>query len=293
MSDGEVCKRILITGSAGQLGFELLRRCPEGIECQGVDLPELDITNREQVARLAGDFRPEVLVNAAAYTAVDKAESDEAAALAVNVDGPANLAAVARKAGARMIHISTDFVFDGSGKRPYREDDPPDPLGVYGRTKLLGEEAVLRELPGAVIIRTSWLYSSHGNNFVQTMLRLMGEKPRLKVVDDQIGSPTWAGGLAEAVLTTIRNPKARGIYHWSDSGSLSWYQFAVAIQEEALVQGLLDKPVEIVPVPGSEYPTPARRPAYSVMDTSKISRELGLFPAPWRENLRLMLKELL
>ena len=293
MNDEATCKRILITGSAGQLGFELQRRCPEGIEGVGGVFPEVDITDVGQVEALLRDIRPGVLINAAAYTAVDKAESDEATATAVNVDGPENLALAAGPAGVRIIHVSTDFVFDGKAGRPYREDDPAAPLGVYGKTKLQGERAVLQGSPGAVIIRTSWLYSCHGNNFVKTMLRLMAEKPLLKVVNDQVGSPTWAAGLADALLAIARNPVARGVYHWSDSGSISWYQFAVAIREEALELGILDQPAEVLPVPGTEFPTPAKRPAYSVLDTSRIRRELGLSPAPWRENLRKMLREIL
>ena len=285
-------RKILIAGSLGQLGFELLKSKPGGTECLGADLPETDITNREQVLGICREYKPDLIINAAAYTAVDKAETDVELAAAVNIGGAANLAGAAESTGAKMIHISTDFVFDGSSGRPRREDDPTGPLGVYGRTKLEGEKAVLKESPGAVIIRTSWLYSSHGANFVKTMLRLMADGKTLKVVSDQVGSPTWAGGLAMAVWKAAGSGAMEGIYHWSDCGVASWYDFAVAIQEEALGLGLLKNPGEILPVPGEEYPTLAERPAYSVMDTSKIRDELGLPGVHWRKQLRMMMKEL-
>jgi dTDP-4-dehydrorhamnose reductase len=284
--------KVLVTGSRGQLGFELMKRCTAGIECRGVDLPEADITSMEQVLGLCGEFSPDVLINAAAYTAVDRAESEEEAARRVNVDGAANAASACRVSRCRLIHISTDFVFDGASRRPYRITDKPAPLGVYGKTKLLGEEAVLKELPGAAVVRTSWLYSSHGKNFVKVMLALMAEGEQLKIVSDQVGSPTWAGSLAEALWAAVSRPDFRGIHHWSDNGSTSWFEFAVAIQEEAFKLGLLQGKVEIVPVRGVDYQALAARPAYSVMDTSETRRELGMNGSPWRDNLRIMLKEL-
>lgn len=284
--------KVLITGSGGQLGYELMKRCPAGMECRGADLPEVDITSMDQVGRLCTEFRPDVLINAAAYTAVDRAETEEAAARSVNVEGAGNLAAAAKSCGSRLIHISTDFVFDGASSRPYRVSDPTGPLGVYGKTKILGEKAVLRESPDSVVIRTSWLYSSHGKNFVKTMIKLMAERKQLKVVCDQVGSPTWAGGLAVALWSTVGKPGMKGIFHWSDNGVASWYDFAAAIQEEAVLLGLLRGRTEILPIKGEEYPTPARRPWYSVMDTSETRKELGLRGVHWRENLRIMLREL-
>ena len=285
--------KVLITGSNGQLGFELMKRCPGETECRGVDLPEIDITNRDHVNGLCDDFRPDVLINAAAYTAVDQAETEEEAAFAVNVDGAGNLAEAARSCGSRLIHISTDFVFDGASGRPYQVSDPAVPRGVYGKTKLLGEQAVLRELPDAVVIRTSWLYSSHGKNFVRTMLQLMGKGKPLKVVCDQVGTPTWAGGLAAVLWEAVRRPGLRGIYHWSDNGVASWYDFAVAIQEEAVRLGLLERIVEILPIKGEDHRTPAARPSYSVMDIADTRKKLGLQGTHWRENLRIMLRELI
>jgi dTDP-4-dehydrorhamnose reductase len=284
--------KVLVTGSSGQLGYELMKRCPAGTECRGVDLPEVDITSREQVLGLCGEFRPDVLINAAAYTAVDRAESEEEAARRVNVEGAENAASACRLLGCRLIHISTDFVFDGASRRPYRITDQPAPLGVYGKTKLLGEKAVLKELPGAAVVRTSWLYSSHGGNFVKTMLRLMGETEELRVVCDQVGSPTWAGGLAAALWLLVKRPEEKGIFHWSDLGVASWYDFAVAVYEEALLLGILRHGVQVIPVPSEAYPTQARRPSYSVMDTARIRDALGISGVHWRENLRTMLREM-
>ncbi len=284
--------KILVTGSKGQLGYELMKRCPAGTECLGVDLPDADITSREQVVRLCREFSPDVLINAAAYTAVDRAETEEEAARRVNVDGAENAAAACRLSGCRLIHISTDFVFDGASHRPYRVTDQPAALGVYGETKLLGEKAVLKELPEAAVVRTSWLYSSHGRNFVKTMLSLMAEGKQLKIVSDQVGSPTWAGGLAEALWEAVRVPGFSGIHHWSDNGAASWYEFAVAIQEEAVSLGLLAGKTRIEPIKGRDYPSPAARPAYSVLDTSETRQALGMEGKQWRENLKIMLREL-
>ncbi len=285
-------EKVLITGSNGQLGFELRKRCPDEIEILGVDLPEADITDRDHVNGLCADFRPDVVINTAAYTAVDRAETEKKTAFAVNVDGAGNLAEAARSFGSRLVHISTDFVFDGASSRPYRVSDPASPLSVYGKTKLLGEQAVLRELPDAVVIRTSWLYSSHGRNFVRTMLPMMGNGKQIKVVYDQVGSPTWAGGLAAVLWEAVRRPVLRGTYHWSDNGVASWYDFAVAIQEEAVRLGLLEGFAEILPITGEDHPTQAARPFYSVMDTSEIRENLGIRGSHWRENLKIMLREL-
>lgn len=284
--------RVLVAGSKGQLGYELLKRSPGGSECLGVDLPETDITNLESILKICFDFQPEVVINAAAYTAVDRAEVEVETARLVNAVGAGNLAEVAEESGSRLISVSTDFVFSGDANRPYKVTDPADPLGIYGKTKLDGERKVREKSPGASIVRTSWLYSSHGNNFVKAMLRLMKERDELKVVCDQVGSPTWAGGLAEALWMMAGKPEARGIYHWSDLGVASWYDFAVAIFEESLLLGLVPDRVRVVPVSSEAYPTPARRPFYSVMDTSKIRGLLGIPGVHWRENLRKMLREL-
>ena len=284
--------KMLIIGANGQLGSELLRTCPDRCLAAGIDLPQIDITDPVQTGRILAAHQPDWVVNCAAYTQVDQAESDPETARAVNSDGPANLAGAARKLRAGFIHISTDFVFSGDQGRPYKPGDMPAPGSVYGRTKLAGERAVLDILgKDALIIRTAWLYASSGNNFVKTMLRLMKEKESLSVVDDQIGTPCWAKGLAAAVWAAAAKD-LKGIFHWTDAGVASWYDFAVAIQEEALAAGLLDRSIPIHPVPTSEYPTPARRPAFSVLDKKDLVAATGIPPVHWRRQLRQMLREL-
>ena len=285
-------ERILVTGSGGQLGYELLKRVPEWCDCLGVDLPDFDLADRDGCHRLVSEFRPGMIINAAAYTAVDRAESEPGAARKVNALGAGNIAAAARSAGSGLIHISTDFVFDGRSFRPYTPNDAANPLSVYGKTKLEGEREVFNENPGSSVVRTSWLYSSHGGNFVKTMLRLMSAREELTVVSDQVGIPTWAGGLAEALWRMIEKSGLAGVYHWSDLGIASWYDFAVAIEEEARELGLVKGGARIIPVGGGSYPAEAERPFYSVMDTSLLRNALGLAGEHWRVNLRKMLREL-
>jgi dTDP-4-dehydrorhamnose reductase len=283
----------LILGSKGQLGVALVATRPVGQDIVGLDLPELDITNPEALRTICRKVQPDVIVNAAAYTAVDAAESDEAAAVAVNADGPANIAIAASETGARLIHISTDFVFDGSATTPYSPNMAPSPLSVYGRTKLAGEQAVLAALPDTgMVIRTAWLYSVTGNNFVKTMLRLMRERDELGVVADQRGTPTWANSLAETIWKAIEADNVAGTFHWTDFGEASWHEFAVAIQAEGLAAGLLDRLIPINPITSDQYPTPAHRPAYSVLDCSATEQALGVERRPWRDNLTAMLREL-
>jgi len=226
------------------------------------------------------------VVNAAAYTKVDAAEDTPDLAEQINHLAVANLARATQQNGARLIQISTDFVFDGMASHPYRPDAPTAPLNIYGKTKLAGEAAAGTT---ALIVRTSWLYSAYGNNFVATMLRLMREKPTLRVVDDQIGTPTSAHALAEAIWDLAATDRT-GILHYSDSGVASWYDFAVAIMEEAVVLGLLDHLVEVLPIPASEYPTPAKRPHFSVLDKCDTIAAIGRVPAHWRANLRDVLR---
>ncbi|UCF36388.1 MAG: dTDP-4-dehydrorhamnose reductase, partial [Acidobacteriota bacterium] len=245
--------KTLITGSKGQLGFELMRTKPAHCQIHAHDVDELDITDLEEVRTFVSSLKPDVIINAAAYTAVDRAETEKETAFLINAKGPGNLAMVSREVGARIIHISTDFVFDGELGRPYRPDVKPNPVSAYGESKLAGETEVLSGNPDrAVIVRTSWLYSLNGNNFVKTMINLMKSRPNLRVVADQIGSPTWAKTLAEAIWEFARNPELIGIYHWADSGVASWYDFAVAIMEEALQYGLLERPIPVHPIPSSE-----------------------------------------
>jgi dTDP-4-dehydrorhamnose reductase len=284
--------KVLVTGSDGQLGRELMKTSPDGWTVVGVDMPGVDITDEKQVNRLMSKIQPDWVINCAAYTHVDRAESDPDAAHAVNCDGAANLARAAWQGGARLVHISTDFVFSGNQYRPYQPDDVPAPVSVYGKTKLAGETAV-RDLLGkeALIIRTAWLYAACGNNFVKTMIRLMVEKDALSVIDDQIGTPCWAGGLAEVVWAAVEK-RLCGVFHWTDAGVASWYDFAVAIQEEAADAGLLDRIIPVYPVPTHQYPTTAKRPAFSVLDKTGLVAATGIRPWHWRTRLRQMLGQL-
>lgn len=237
--------------------------------------------------------RPTLVINTAAYTAVDAAEREVERAEAVNVLGAANVAEGAGRVGARMIQVSTDFVFDGSQGRPYTVEDPPRPLGVYGRTKLAGEREVAGRLGSrALILRTAWLYSGRGRNFVLTMLSAMKEREEVRVVSDQIGTPTWVRSLADALWAAAGQSSLHGVHHWTDAGVASWFDFAAAIQEEALSLGLLQRAVPIRALRTEQYPTLARRPSYSVLDKSETWAALKLYPPHWRVNLRHMLQGL-
>ncbi len=283
--------KVLVLGCDGQLGVELAGSVPENVEFIGLDLPILDITDAHKVLECCRKARPDVIVNAAAYTAVDKAEADVQGATAVNVEGARNIAVAARGVAARLIHISTDYVFDGTRSTPYEVGSMTNPLGVYGRTKRDGELAVLEESPGAaVVIRTAWLYSKTGSNFVKTMLRLMNDRDEIQVVSDQFGTPTWAASLAAAIWAFVDSPAHSGIFHWTDGGQTSWLEFAVAIQQEALALGLISRKIPIRAVETKDYPTATRRPRYSVLDCSSTQAALGLKPEPWRNNLCEMLK---
>lgn len=278
--------KALITGASGQLGRALVACAPDRMALFALPSAALDITNRAAVEVAIRDHSPDLVINAAAYTKVDAAENMPDLAERVNHVAVANLAQATQQNGARLIQISTDFVFDGMASHAYRPDAPTAPLNVYGKTKLAGEAAAG---PAALIVRTSWLYSAYGNNFVATMLRLMRERSMLRVVDDQIGTPTSAHALAEAIWDLAATDRT-GILHFSDSGVASWYDFAVAIMEEAVAIGLLDHPVEVLPIPASEYPTPARRPHFSVLDKRDTITAIGRVPAHWRANLRDVLR---
>ena len=278
--------KVLVTGAGGQLGFELQRTAPERITVVALSSRDCDVGDAAAVTAVLRRENPDLIINAAAYTAVDKAESDQAAAARVNEAGPANLASH----GIRVLHVSTDFVFDGSQGRPWKPDDAARPLSVYGLTKLAGEAPVLAM--GGLVLRTSWVYSTHGGNFVKTMLKLMATRPALRVVADQIAAPTWARGLAQVLWRCAQMPSIRGIQHWHDAGSASWYDFAVAIGEEACATGLLPREVPVAPITTADFPTPARRPAFSLLDCAETWRLLGEAPPHWRSQLRLMLAEL-
>jgi len=283
---------ILLIGSNGQLGWELQRTVPDGISLTSLDYPEIDIRNPESVRQTINLYSPDWVINAAAYTAVDKAEADIENAYAVNATGIQYLAEAVQSSGGRLAHVSTDFVFSGEQAIPYRSTDVPSPCCVYGQSKLQGEQALMQTLPErSFVIRTAWLYSAHGQNFVKTMLRLMSEKEELSVVDDQFGTPTWAKGLALALWRGIENDLV-GTFHWSDAGVASWYDFAVAIQEEAYPLGLLDRSIPIQPVSTDQYPTPAQRPPFSVLEKRSTWDALTMEGTHWRKQLRLMLGEL-
>ena len=287
--------RVAIAGSdRGQLFHELHRTCPDDVELvalTGANGQRLDIRDADAVRRAVEAIAPEALINAAAWTGVDKAESEPEAAHAVNARGAAHLATAAAGVGAHVVQISTDFVFGGSDGRPFPTDAPTAPLGVYGQSKLEGERRVRDVAPAASIIRTAWVYSSHGQNFVHSMLRLMRERDELGVVADQIGAPTWARSLAEACWTAARQ-RVSGTWHWSGAGVASWYDFALAIRDESMRLGLLQRATPVRPLATREYPTPAVRPAYSVLELGPSSAALGLQPDHWRADLVRMLGEL-
>ncbi len=302
--------RVLITGKCGQLACELEKSVPENVDIITFDSLKLDITNQAMVNEVLITHSPDIVINAAAYTAVDQAEVDKEAAHAVNENGSKYLALVCKEIDAQLIHISTDFVFDGTQTTPYQTHDKPNPINIYGESKLQGETKIGQILgEQAIIIRTAWLYSVSGNNFVTTMLRLMAEKDQLSIVYDQVGTPTWAKGLAEMIWALVQAQGTRNknqdtllceralnfeptILHWTDAGVASWYDFAVAIQELALKKGLLDKAIPIRPIPASSYPTLAKRPNFSVMD--KVSAEMasGVETKHWMSQLSIMMDEL-
>lgn len=283
-------KKLLITGAKGQLGSCLhdIIGHRDDVDALFTDVDELNLTDADAVIQAVGEFKPDYIINCAAYTAVDRAESDEECAGRVNADAPANLARAAKAHGARLIHISTDYVFSGENHRPWREDDVPAPRSAYGRTKLLGEQFVTEILPEqSVILRTAWLYSPYGNNFVKTMLRLSAERKEIRVVADQIGTPTSAMTLARAVMAVVDSGSWHpGIYHLTDAGVASWYDLAVC----ALRQAGAD--TSVVPVTTEDYPTPTQRPAYSVLAKEKFTNTYHFSLPHWQEALAECLKAL-
>jgi len=285
--------KVFITGSnRGQLYWELRRTVPHGVTV--LDVPErLDITDRDAVSSTTKKLIPDVIINAAAYTAVDTAESEPAQAARVNTEAVENLCMAATAVGAHLIHVSTDFVFGKGNGAPFPEDAPVAPVSVYGKTKLAGEQLLQRQMPdSSLIVRTAWVYSSHGNNFVKTMLRIMNERGEVGVIADQIGSPTWANALARA-LWQAAILRASGVMHWTGAGVASWYDFAVAIAEEGRAAGLLERDVLVRPLTTAQYPTPAARPHYSVLELTRTWERLDSSAAHWRDDLRTMLKELI
>ena len=274
---------ILVTGQHGQLGSELklLSAAYPGYRFFFADVQELDITDEQKVNDFFKENKPAICINAAAYTAVDKAETDREMAMKVNAEAVGILARNCNTLHAKFIHVSTDYVFNGNADQPYKEDHPVDPVNYYGLTKLKGEEAAISENPSSVIIRTSWVYSRFGNNFVKTMLRLMKERDSLNVINDQYGSPTYAADLAEVILKIVTSGKyTPGIYHFSNEAHITWFDFAEAIKDIAELKCIVN------PIDTAGYPTPAKRPHYSVMDKKKMQSTFGIELQNWKDSLK-------
>jgi dTDP-4-dehydrorhamnose reductase len=289
--------KLLLVGSNGQLGWELVNAAKAcGLDCDGIDTPQFDLRDKDVVERTVGRRKFSLIVNAAAYTAVDKAELERNEAFAVNAEGPRYLARVCAKHHLPLIHISTDYVFDGNKKSPYIESDPICPIGVYGESKAAGEKAVWETLETHIILRTSWLYSSHGNNFVKTILRLASEREELRVVADQYGCPTYAADLAAAILDLAKQISSAGsvqwgVYHYCGRGVTTWHGFAQKICElSKKYASMLVK--EIKAISTDEYPTPATRPSYSVLDCFKMESVFKIQTRPWQDSLADMLARL-
>ncbi len=284
-------RRVIVVGGGGQIGRALLATAPPHMSVTGLARSALDITRPQDIAAAIRRHRPDMLINAAAYTAVDAAEAAPLAAFATNTSGPRTLATVAARHGVRMVHLSTDFVFDGLRSTPYPPDAQRSPINVYGESKAAAELAVAEALPDALIVRTAWVYAAAGRNFVTTMLRRMKGGGPIHVVSDQIGTPTHARSFATCLWSLV-DTDARGLWHLTDSGTASWHDFATAIAEEASARGIIPRPPRIEPIPAAEYPTPARRPAYSVLDCAATWASIGRVGPAWRDELTRMLSSL-
>jgi dTDP-4-dehydrorhamnose reductase len=281
---------VLVTGANGQLGKELQAHAAgySGFQFIFLSREDLPIHHFPLVRNFFDVYKPVVCINAAAYTAVDRAEAEKELAFLINGEAVGHLAALCKEYGTRFIHISTDYVFDGQSPNPYRETDPVAPINVYGASKLDGEIRCRQNNPDALVLRTSWVYSEFGSNFVKTMLRLMKEKPQVSVVSDQIGAPTYAADLAQAILEIISKKEWQGgLFHYANKGRISWYDFAIAIKE------LSGSHCEVVPIPTTAFPTPARRPSFSLLDTTHFSSIFGISIPDWKESLRSCLKKIL
>lgn len=283
--------RVLVTGAAGQLGAAVCRLAPPGIDLVQANRGTLDITRAADVLATLVERRFQAVINCAAFTRVDAAEDEPEAALAVNATGVRNLAEAARQTGARVLHFSTDYVFSGESGRAYRPEDPPYPLNQYGATKLAGERAFQESGASGVIVRTAWLYSMSKDSFPGKILARLRRDGRVSVVDDQVGTPTSTAQLAAFTWQLLRRPEIAGCLHWTDGGVASWYDFAVAIAEEATLRGLLDSGAIVEPVSSAGHPSRARRPAFSVLDKHATSLLVGVVPLHWRQALRAMLEE--
>lgn len=289
--------RVLITGAQGQLGHELMRLASQGFDTVGMGSAELDISDAERVAAVIAELQPQLIINAAAYTAVDKAESEMERAWAVNRDGVAHLAVAAERLSIPVLHVSTDYVFAGDAREPYRECDPTGPTGVYGTSKLGGELELAAKCSRYMILRTSWVFAAQGNNFVKTMLRLGRERDQLGVVADQQGCPTSAASIARALWTLAMQYRDLGSLHWgtyhfSGTPACTWHEFALEIFRQGHQHGLITKIPQVRGIDSAEYPTPAKRPAWSVMDCSKLREQLGISQPDWRLELAAVITEL-
>jgi dTDP-4-dehydrorhamnose reductase len=285
--------RVLVTGAKGHVGRALGRTLPAGVQAFMLGREELDITEPEQVARTVARLRPDAIINAAAYTAVDRAEQEQQAACAANELGPRYLARAAAANGARLLHISTNFVFDGAASEPYLPTHAPSPINVYGVTKRDGEDAVLAELPErSVVLRTSWIYAPSGRNLLRALLDVFRERGGADVVADQIAAPTTADSVAEALWQIAAQPQLQGIHHWCDEGIVSRYEFAREIAAQALEHRVIDRPAVVRPIATADYPAPARRPLFSALDTRATQQALGIRPQQWQTNLRQVMSEL-
>jgi dTDP-4-dehydrorhamnose reductase len=284
--------RVLLTGAAGQLGQALIASCPDGVKLRPLDRRRLDLSDAEACARAIEEFGPDWVINAGAYTAVDRAETEPELAMAVNAGAPEALAHALQQRGGRLLQLSTDFVFNGSQGHPYQPQQPVDPLGVYGASKAAGELAVQSSMDASrfCILRTSWVYGPVGHNFLRTMLRLLTERDEVGVVADQVGCPTATSGLAQACWAVL-SQELIGVHHWSDFGVASWYDFAEAIAEIGVQIGLLKNPACIHPITTIAYPTPAKRPGYSLLDCVETRELLKLPGLHWRAALREVMSD--
>ena len=291
-------KKILVTGANGQLGMELQQLAPgnPGFDFVFTTREQLPLDDLNAINRFISEHKPQYCINCAAYTAVDKAESEKELAYRVNAEAPGEMAAACKKNNIQFIHVSTDYVFNGNGTAPYKEDEQTDPVNLYGASKLEGEKLVMKNDPNAIIIRTAWVYSEFGKNFVKTMLRLMADKEQISVVSDQYGTPTYAADLAEAIMkiiSTFENPTSHspltthnGIYHFSNEGQITWYDFAVAIKD------IIGSSCKVNPITTPQYPTPAKRPAYSVLDKTRIRDTFNIPIKDWKASLTVCLDKI-
>lgn len=289
--------RVLITGAHGQIGHELVRLAPSDINLVTPNSNTLDISQAEQVQQALESLKPDLIINAAAYTAVDKAETDAERAYAVNHGGPLNLAQAAHARQIPLLHISTDYVFDGQASCAYQESDFTNPSSVYGSSKLAGELAIQQHCAQHIILRTSWVFGTAGHNFVKTMLRLGQERDALSIVADQQGCPTSAQSIAQALWHIVAHCRSQatpawGLYHYSGTPACTWYDFAQAIFEQAAQLGLINTVPELSAISTTDYPTPAQRPLYSVLDNQRIITTFGLQPQDWRQDLEWVLQRL-